>query len=199
MDYYNIIASRFQDTIESIAVSVDRLAESIALSSDLMVKALLSDNKIISCGNGPDSALAQLFTCMLIGRFEQDRPALPALALNSDGTALTAIAETAGYNEVYARQLRGFGQAGDVLLCISSTGQANNLLRAVQAAHERNMMVVALSNASDGELGTLLQPEDIEIRIDSLKQPKVVELQTMVLNCLCELIEKQLFGSYQDV
>ncbi|MEM6580320.1 MAG: SIS domain-containing protein [Pseudomonadota bacterium] len=198
MDYYSIIAGRFQDTIESIAVSVDRLAESIALASDLMVQALLADHKVISCGNGADGALAQLFTCTLIGRFEHDRPALPALCLNSNSAMLTGVADTSGYNEIYSRQLRGFGQTGDVLLCISSAGQANNLLRAVQAAHERNMMVVALSNASDGELGTLLQPEDIEIRIDSLKQPKVVELHTMVLNCLCELIEQQLFGIYQD-
>ena len=198
MDYYQIISGNFQDTIETIATSVDTLAEPVSRASQLMVRALLGDRKIIACGNGADGALAQLFACNLLSRFEHDRPALPALALSSDGASLTAIADTGGLNDIYSRQLRALGQEGDVLLCISSTGEANNLLRAVQAAHERNMEVVALSNATDSELGTLLQSEDVEIRIDSLRRPRVVELHTMTLNCLCELIEHSLFGSYQE-
>jgi phosphoheptose isomerase len=196
MDYYQIISNNFQATIETIALSVDTLAEPVGRASELMVRALLEDRKIIACGNGVDAALAQMFTCNLISRFEHERPALPALALNSDGACLTAIAHTGGLNDIYSRQLRALGQAGDVLLCISSTGDANNLLRAVQAAHERNMAVVALSNATDGELGTLLQADDVEIRIDSLRRPRVAELHTMTINCLCELIEHSLFGSY---
>jgi phosphoheptose isomerase len=196
MDYYQIISDNFQGTIEIISLSVDTLAEPVGLASELMVRALLEDRKIIACGNGVDGTLAQLFACNLISRFEHDRPALPALALGSDGACLTAIANTGGLNDVFSRQLRALGQAGDVLLCISSAGEANNLLRAVQAAHERNMAVVALSNATDGELGTLLQPEDVEIRIDSLRRPRVVELHTMAIHCLCELIEFSLFGGY---
>jgi phosphoheptose isomerase len=199
MDYYQIISNNFQGTIETIALSVDALAEPVGRASELMVRALLEDRKIIACGNGVDATLAQMFTCNLISRFEHERPALPALALNSDGACLTAIAHTGGLNDIYSRQLRALGQAGDVLLCISSAGEANNLLRAVQAAHERDMAVVSLSNATDGELGTLLQAEDVEIRIDSLRRPRVVELHTMTLNCLCELIEHSLFGSYGQV
>ena len=198
MDYYQIISSNFQSTIETIAASVDDLAEPVNRASTLMVKALLADRKIIACGNGPDGTLAQLFACNLISRFEHDRPALPALALNSDGASLTAIADTGGFNDIYSRQIRALGQPGDVLLCISSAGEANNLLRAAQAAHERNMEVVALSNATDSEFGTLLQSEDVEIRIDSLRRPRVVELHTMTINCLCELIEHSLFGSYSQ-
>tara|TARA_R110001599_G_scaffold65838_2_gene185917 strand:+ start:171264 stop:171863 length:600 start_codon:yes stop_codon:yes gene_type:complete len=198
MDYYQIISSNFQSTIETIAASVDSLAEPVHRASELMVKALLADRKIIACGNGADGALAQLFVCHLLSRFEHDRPALPALALNSDGTTLTAITETGGLNDIYSRQLRALGQPGDVLLCISSSGEANNLLRAAQAAHERNMEVVALSNATDSEFGTLLQPEDVEIRIDSLRRPRVLELHTMTLHCLCELIENSLFGNYNQ-
>lgn len=196
MDYYEIISSNFQSTIETIALSVDTLAEPVGLASQLMVRALLEDHKIMACGNGVDGALAQLFSANLLSRFEHDRPALPALALNSDGASLTAIAHSGGLNDIYSRQLRALGQDGDVLLCISSAGDANNLLRAVQAAHERGMAVVALSNATDGELGTLLQQGDVEIRIDSLRRPRVVELHTMTLHCLCELIEHSLFGSH---
>jgi len=198
MDYYQIISSNFQGTIETIAASVDALAEPVNRASELMVRALLADRKIMACGNGVDGTLAQLFTCNLLSRFEHDRPALPAIALNSDGAGLTAIADTGGFNDIYSRQIRALGQAGDVLLCISSAGEANNLLRAAQAAHERNMEVVALSNATDSEFGTLLQPEDVEICIDSLRRPRVVELHTMTINCLCELIENSLFGSYDQ-
>lgn len=196
MDYYQIISSNFQATIESIAQSVDTLAEPIGRASELMVSALLEDHKIIACGNGVDAAQAQLFACYLTSRFEHERPALPALALTSDGAGITAIAHTGGLNDIYARQLRALGQPGDVLLCINSAGEANNLLRAAQVAHERDMAIVVLSNASDGELGTLLQPDDVEIRIDSLRRPRVVELHTMTVHCLCELIEQSLFGSY---
>jgi len=198
MDYYQIISNSFQDTIETIALSVDSLAEPMERACALMVGALLEDHKIAACGNGVDGALAQLFTCNLLSRFEHDRPALPALALNSDGATLMAIADAGGLNDVYSRQLRALGQPGDVLLCISSAGEANNLLRAVQAAHERNMSVIALSNATDGEFGTLLHPEDVEIRIDSLQRSRVVELHTMIIHCLCKLIERNLFGSYDQ-
>lgn len=198
MDYYDIIAENFQSTIEIIAMSVDSLAERIGQGSELMVQALLQDHKIIACGNGVDGALAQLFACNLISRFEHDRPALPALALSSDGAGLTAIADSSGINDIYSRQLRALGQAGDVLLCVSSAGQANNLLRAVQAAHERNMTVVVLASGTDGEFGTLLQQDDVEIRIDSLRRPRVVELHTMTIHCLCQLIEHSIFGSYSQ-
>jgi phosphoheptose isomerase len=198
MDYYQIIADNFQSTIQTIAMSVDNLAEPIELGSQLMVGALLADGKIVVCGNGVDAALAQLFTGNLLSRFEQERPALPALSLASDCTSLTAIAHYNGADEVYSRQLRALGQPGDVLLCISSAGGSDSLLRAVQAAHERNMGVVALSNTADSELGALLRPEDVELRIDAGRQSRVVELQTMTIHCLCELIDHSLFGSYNQ-
>lgn len=198
MDYYKIIAENFQSTIETIALSVDTLAEPIERASQLMVRALLEDRKILACGNGVDGALAQLFASNLLSRFEHDRPALPALALNSDGASLTAIAQSGGINDVYSRQLRALGQGGDILLCINSAGTAGNLLRAIQAAHERNMAVIALSNGADGELSTLLQAEDVELRIGATRPPRVVELHTMSIHCLCELIEHSLFGSYNQ-
>lgn len=198
MDYYQIISSNFQDTIETIAQSVDSLAEPIGLASQLMVDTLLGDRKIIACGNGVDSALAELFACNLLGRFDQERPALPALALGANGASLTGIALGGGLNETYSRQLRALGQPGDLLLCINSAGDANNLQRAVQAAHERNMAVVALSNSSQLEVGSLLQQEDVEIRVDSRQRARIVELHTMTLHGLCQLIDHSLFGAYHQ-
>ena len=198
MDYYQIIADNFQSTIETIAMSVDNLAPCIELGSQLMTQALLEDRKIVACGNGADAALAQLFSSNLLSRFEHERPALPALALGNDGANLTAIAHSSGVNEIFSRQLRALGQAGDVLLCISSSSGANNLLRAVQTAHERNMAVVVLSNVDDSELATLIRSEDVHINIDAPRRPRVVELQTMAIHCLCELIDHGLFGAYNQ-
>ena len=198
MDYYQVISDNFQTTIETIAMSVDNLAQPIEQGSQLMAQALLQDRKIVACGNGVDAALAQLFASNLLSRFEHERPALPALALGGDGTVISAITQSSGSNDIFSRPLRALGQPGDVLLCISSSGGANNLLRAVQAAHERNMGVIALSNTNDTELSTLMRAEDVELRIEAPRQPRVVEMHTMAIHCFCELIDQSLFGSYNQ-
>ncbi|MFT4520578.1 MAG: D-sedoheptulose 7-phosphate isomerase [Halioglobus sp.] len=196
MDYYQTIADNFQSTIETIAMSVDNLAEPIERGSQMMSTALLADRKIISCGNGVDAALAQLFASNLLNRFEQERPALPALALGVDSVALTAISHSSGFNDIFSRQLRALGQAGDVLLCINSSPGASNLLRAVQAAQERNMGVILMSNSEETELGSLIRAEDVELCIEAPRPARIVELQVMAINCFCELIDHSLFGTY---
>tara|TARA_R110002110_G_scaffold91264_2_gene237610 strand:+ start:239181 stop:239780 length:600 start_codon:yes stop_codon:yes gene_type:complete len=196
MSYYDIIAGNFQATIETIALSVDDLAHPIEASAHLMTETLLQDGKILTCGSGVDATLSQLLASQLLGQYEHERPALPALALSADSSSLSNIAHTSGFNETLARPLRALGQPGDVLFCISSGSNANTLLRAVQAAHERNMRVIALSNSGDNQLGTLIRSEDVEIRVSAARQPQVVELHTMIIHCLCELIEHSLFGTY---
>ena len=198
MDYYQIIAGSFQSTIETIAMSVDNLAEPIERASELMTGALLSDCKIIACGNGVDAALAQLFTSNLLSRFEQERPALPALSLAGDSASLTAIAQHSGINDIFSRQLRALGNAGDILLCINSGVVASNLIRAVQAAHERNMGVIVMSNSLDSELGNLISAEDVELRIDGSSQGRTASLHSMAIHCFCELIDHSLFGAHNQ-
>jgi D-sedoheptulose 7-phosphate isomerase len=198
MDYYRIIADNFQSTIETIAMSVDSLAEMIEQSSHLMARALLADRKIIACGNGVDAALAQLFACNLVNRFEEDRPALPALTLGAESACVTAIAQSGSINDIFSRQLRALGQAEDILLCINSSGGAGNLLRAVQTAQDRNMVVILLSNSRDGELGALIRPEDVQLQVHATRQARIVEIHTMVIHSFCELIDQSLFGNYNQ-
>jgi len=198
MDYYQIIANNFQTTIETIALSVDDLAEKIELGSQLMTRALLTDRKIFACGNGADAALAQLFACNLLDRFEEDRPALPALTLGTDQASVTAIARSGSFNDIFSRQLRALGQAGDVLLCINSGAAAANLSRAVQTAQERNMGIIVMTNPQDSALGALVRPEDVELRVNAKRQARIVELYTMVIHCFCELIDNSLFGAYNQ-
>ena len=196
MNYYRIIADNFQNTLDTVVMSVDPLAEGIERGGQLMAEALLADRKIIVCGNGVDAALAQLFTCNLLNRFDDDRPALPGLTLGANNATVTAIAHSIGISEIFSRELRALGQAGDILLCINSATSTDNLLRAVQAAQERNMGIVILSNARDSEIGTLMRPEDIELRVDATKQARIVEVHTMVIHHFCELIDHNLFGTY---
>ena len=196
MDYYPIIAENFQSTIETIAMSVDDLAGLIERGSQLMASALLSDRKIIACGNGVDAALAQLFACNLLYRFEQDRPALPALSLTADNASVTAIARAGAFDEIFSRQLRALGQPGDVLLCINSAEGSSNLVRAVQTAQEREMGVIALTHARDSSLAGVIRPEDVELRVNASRQSRVVEMHTMAIHNFCELIDHSLFGTY---
>jgi len=196
MDHYQIISGRFQAAIETIAQSVDILAEPLAESSALLTQALLADRKIIACGNGSDAALAQLFASKLLDRFEQERPALPAMALAADTASLTAIALQEGIEEIYSRQVRALGQGGDILLCIASGLPATNLQRAITAAHERNMAVIILSTTTDEHMPQLLIDGDFALVIDCQRQTLATELHLMLLHALCELVDNNIFGNY---
>jgi len=196
MNHYRIIAATFQDTIETISLSVDTLAEGIERGSALMVEALLGDRKVISCGNGADAALAQLFTCNLLDRFDDDRPALPALTLGTDHSSLTAIARSGGLDDVFSRQLYALGQDGDVLLCFNTRGYAENLVRAVHTARERNIGIIVLSHDGDAGFDTTPEKQEVFIGIKATHHARLVELYTTVIHCFCGLIDYNLFGTY---
>jgi phosphoheptose isomerase len=198
MDYYQRIAANFQQTIELISMSVDGLAQPMERSNQLINDTLLNDRKIIACGNGPDAAVAQLFVSSLIGRFEHDRPALPAISLGVDAASLTAIVSGNHFDEVFSRQISALAQPGDFLLCICSDSGDANLLKAIQAAQDRNMSIGLLSNAENDELRELLRPQDVEMSIVAQRRPRVIELHGMIIHCLCEMIDMSLFGDYDQ-
>lgn len=198
MDYYQTIAGSFQATIEAAANSVDALAGPIERAGKLMTDCLLGDHKIVACGNGADAAMAQMFSGQLLGRHERERPALPALTLGGDSAGLTALARAGAAADAYARQLRALGQAGDLMLYINSGGSDDSLLRAVHTARERNLSVVALSNGRDDGLSGLLGDADVLLRVDAPRVAAVRELQLMVINCLCTLVDQELFGNYSE-
>jgi D-sedoheptulose 7-phosphate isomerase len=194
LDYYPIIAERFQATLESVAMSVDQLAEPLGQAAELLTASLLQDRKIMVCAGGIDASLAQLFTTALLSRLDDERPALPALNLAGDGGTLAAIAATEGPDAVFARQLQALGQPGDALLLIAGGDPAPALPAALQAALERDMPVVALVTDADRELVQRLPAGAAVIRSGAGTRSRVLEMHTMILLALCQLIDIGLFG-----
>jgi D-sedoheptulose 7-phosphate isomerase len=192
------VQQHFSESIHTKATAQHLLAAPIARAGELMVQALLAGHKILSCGNGGSAADAQHFAAEMLNRFEIERPSLPAFALTTDTSTLTSIANDYSYDEIFAKQIRALGQSGDILLVISTSGNSVNILEAVQAAHDRNMGIVALTGKEGGTLSSLLHPENIEICVPSSSTARIQETHLLIIHCLCDLIDQQLFGHISE-
>jgi D-sedoheptulose 7-phosphate isomerase len=159
-----------------------------------MSEALLNDGKILSCGNGGSAADSQHFSSELLNRFEMERPGLPAMALTTDSSTLTSISNDYAYEEIFSKQVRALGRAGDVLLAISTSGNSENVARAIQAAHERSMRVVAMTGRDGGLMADLYRDGDVEIRVPSERTARIQEVHLVVIHCLCDIIDSTLLG-----
>jgi D-sedoheptulose 7-phosphate isomerase len=198
MDIMARLTHLFSASIEAKITAADILPVHIAQAAQVMADALLSGHKILSCGNGGSAADAQHFSAELINRFERERPGLPAIALTTDTSTLTSIANDYHYDEIYSKQIRALGQNGDVLLAISTSGRSNNIVQAVLAAHDAGMFVVALTGKDGGPLAQVLNPpQDVEIRVPHEQTARIQEVHLCVIHYLCDLIDNQIFGEVQ--
>jgi D-sedoheptulose 7-phosphate isomerase len=159
-----------------------------------MVQCLLAEGKILSCGNGGSAGDAQHFSSEMLNRFERERPALPAIALSTDTSTLTSIANDYSYEEIFAKQLRALGRQGDILLAISTSGNSGNVLEAIKVAQQRGLKVVGLTGRDGGRMRELLRSEDVEICVPSTVTARIQEVHLLVIHCLCDLIDTHLFG-----
>ena len=194
MESQERISNQFQKSIEAKVESMGIVIPSITRAGNAMVQCLLNDGKILSCGNGGSAGDAQHFSSELLNRFERERPGLPAMALTTDSSTLTAIANDYSYSEVFSKQVTALGQTGDVLLVISTSGNSANVTTAIKAGHDRQMSIVALTGRDGGEMAKLITKDDIEIRIPSHSTARIQEVHLLVIHCLCDLIDNQLFG-----
>lgn len=194
MDITQRIHQHFSDSIETKIKSSENLPVLIAEAADKIVNALLSDHKILSCGNGGSACDSQHFSSEMLNRFETERPSLPAIALTTDTPTLTSIANDYSYNEVFAKQIRALGHTGDILLAISTSGNSENMLHAIHAAHEKNMIVIALTGKSGGKMAGLLRDPDLELRVPSDVTARIQETHLLIIHCICDLIDFKLFG-----
>ena len=194
MSMIKLVEETFAASIKTKQDALAVIAGPISDAALLMTSCVLAGNKILSCGNGGSAADAQHFSSELLNRFERERQPLPAIALTTDSSALTSIANDYDYNQIFAKQLRALGQAEDVLLAITTSGGSANIIEAIHAAHDRSMPIVALTGRDGGEAGALMQKSDIEIRVPGNSTARIQEVHLLVLHCLCELIDQQLLG-----
>ncbi len=188
------VYSLFQQSIEAKMTVGEELAPLVEQTADRLVNALLNEKKILICGNGPSSALSQIFASNLIDRFEKERPSLPAIWLGSNMASYTAIVSDTGHNDVYAKPIRALGQEGDILIVISSSGNAGNLIQAISAARDRDLEIVALTGRDGGDISALLTENDDELCAKVNSRARIHEIHLLLLYCLCDLIDHKLFG-----
>ena len=194
MDLVARIAQQFTDSAQTKLAALEFMADPIAAAIEAMTHSLMANGKILACGNGGSAADAQHFAAELLNRFELERPPLAALALTTDSSTLTSIANDYDFSQVFAKQVRALGQPGDVLLAISTSGNSANVIQAIQAAHDREMLVVALTGRDGGGMASLLLPEDVEIRVPSKVTARIQEVHLLAIHCLCDLIDPLLLG-----
>jgi len=188
-------AGHFADSISLKQAAAKVLVAPVARAGRLLAESLKGGGKVLACGNGGSAADAQHFAAELVNRFEMERPPLAAIALTTDTSTLTSIANDYAYVQVFSKQVRALGRKGDALLAISTSGNSANVLEAVQVAHEMGVHVVAFTGNGGGKIGAALKGDDILLAVPSKVTARIQEVHLVLLHCLCDAIDFQLFGA----
>lgn len=194
VDIKKRIIKHFQDSAELKLRVMAELSDPIAEGAQVFFDCVANDGKVLVCGNGGSAADAQHFAAELINRFEKERPGLACVALTTDSSVLTSIANDYDYNQIFSKQVRALGLPGDSLLAISTSGNSTNVVAAIHAAHERNMRVVALTGRDGGSMAAALHPTDVLICVDAHSTARIQEVHLVSLHCLCDIIDYLLLG-----
>lgn len=188
------VRALFDESIRAAGISRDALAEDIARAADVLIDTLEGSGKVLACGNGGSAADAQHFAAELLNRFEIERRPLPALALNTDSSTLTSIANDYDFDQVFSKQVEGLGTARDVLVAITTSGRSPNVVAAIEAAKRIGMRCILLSGKDGRPAASALRPDDVELRVPSDSTARVQEVHGIVIHCLCTLIDTSMFG-----
>jgi D-sedoheptulose 7-phosphate isomerase len=194
MDPLARIIQQFHDSAELKLRAVEVLAAPLARAGEIMAQCLMNEGKIMACGNGGSAADAQHFAAELLNRFEMERPGLAAIALTTDSSTLTSIANDYDYVQVFSKQVRALGHEGDVLLAISTSGNSPNVIDAIRAAHDKGVTVVALTGKDGGKMAGMLKADDVNLCVPSPVTARIQEVHLVCLHCLCDGIDQRLFG-----
>src|SRR4051812_35617991 len=191
------VAAHFAESANLKLAAAAVLGEPVAKAGAMVAAALKNGGKALACGNGGSAADAQHFAAELLNRFERERAPLAAIALTTDTSTLTSIANDYSYQQVFSKQVRALGRRGDVLLAISTSGNSGNVIDAIHAAHELGVRVIALTGNGGGKMGPLTVAEDVHICVPHKTTARIPEVHLLVLHCLCDIIDHQLLGAKQ--
>jgi D-sedoheptulose 7-phosphate isomerase len=194
MDIAAHLRTHFEEGIELRERMAETMPRELARAGSALAAALQAGNKALACGNGGSAADSQHFAAELVGRFERERPGLPAVALTVDTSALTAIANDYDWDSVFAKQVEALGRPGDVLLAISTSGNSRNVVEAVRAAQGRELTVIALTGRDGGVIGKMLRPADFHLNVAHPRTMRVQEIHLLAIHCLCEVVDNTIFG-----
>lgn len=194
MPLHDRILDHFQASAQTKLDAAKSLAPAIEQAARHMVHCLTQGGKILACGNGGSAADSQHFASEMVNRFEQERPGLAALALTTDTSTLTSIANDYAYDQVFARQVKALGQPGDILLAISTSGNSPSVLQAVAAAHARSMHVIALTGRSGGGLAEQMTDHDVFLCVPAESTARIQEVHLLTIHCLCDAVDSVLLG-----
>ena len=192
------IERHFVASLEAKQRTLAAMGPRIVQAAELLAERLRRGHKILVCGNGGSAADAQHFAAELVNRFEIERPGLAAIALTTDSSALTSIANDYAFEQIFARQVRALGRSGDVLLAISTSGHSPNVLVAIDAARELGMATLALTGRDGGRMAEQLGNGDIEIRAVAPATARIQETHILIIHCLCDLVDWLLFGKEES-
>ena len=195
MNLSDRVFDHFAESIKAKQDNQELLAEATAAAIELMFAALVNDGKVLACGNGGSAADAQHFAAELVGRFEMERMGLAGIALTTDTSALTAIANDYDFNRIFSKQVEALGRSGDVLLAISTSGNSANIIAAIEAAHERDMRVVALTGKDGGQIAHILQDQDILLNVAHPRTARIQEIHILLIHAICDGIDQLLMGN----
>ncbi len=189
------VEQHFAASLEAKQRTLAMIGPRIVQAAEVLAERLQRGGKILVCGNGGSAADAQHFAAELVNRFEMERPGLAAIALTTDSSTLTSIANDYAFEQVFARQLRALGRPGDMLLAISTSGHSPNVLAAMAAAQELGVMTVALTGRDGGKMAEQLKADDLELRVSATATARIQETHILIMHCLCDLIDQRLFNS----
>ncbi len=189
------VEQHFAASLEAKQRTLAMIGPRIVQAAEVLAERLQRGGKILVCGNGGSAADAQHFAAELVNRFEMERPGLAAIALTTDSSTLTSIANDYAFEQVFARQLRALGRPGDALLAISTSGHSPNVLAAMAAAQELGVITVALTGRDGGKMAEQLKADDLELRVSATVTARIQETHILIIHCLCDLIDQRLFNS----
>ena len=185
---------QFFDSADAKYAAAEALTRPVCDAAQILLNCITSGGKVLACGNGGSAGDAQHFAAELVGRFERERPGLPAISLATDTSILTAVGNDYGYQQVFSKQVQALGQPGDVLLAISTSGNSGNVIAAIEAAHEKDMAVIALTGKGGGRIGAMLSDRDMHICVPHDRTARIQEVHLLVIHCLCDAIDVSLLG-----